>query len=247
MPREITRRQVNDTGDQYVDAFGITTDPVRRSQLAVLDSGFDPNFGGADYWGGVINKGLTRSRIENPYDERLANQARPGQQAALQALMSSMGGQGVSGIQGNIAQNQGLQQAAAAMGNTRGGLGGAQIGAQAGAMGAGMAGDIGQARLQEYMNMANAANRSAGRMRGQDLSYMQSYLNQALDTKRINNENQLNMLGLGSGLALAQRQAELERYKLLMRLQNAYMQNNLKAAGSAANVVGTATAAAAGA
>lgn len=229
------------TGDPIASKtiFGdVTFDPTARAANTLNSSGFPSQIAGADFWGPAAAAAANAPELANPYNAAAANQARPGQQQALQALMGMMGGPGVTGLAGNAAMGGALQQSLQGMSNVRGNQQGQMMGQAAQGMG-GMANDVGQSRLQEYMQMAHGVGQGLGGMRGQDLGAMEGQLNAGLGAREISDTGRLAAAGQGANLSLAASQLASDRYKAMMQAKMNYDAQNQQTGQNAAQAGGT--------
>lgn len=152
-----------------------------------------------------------RGVARNPYDAMVANQSRAGQMALMEQMRAQMNGPSLAGMQGQRALAQSGQQAL--MQGGRAGLLNAQ------GAGAGLAGDVGQARLAEVMRAQGGIGGVAGNLRGGDLRSADAQMQAQLQAQRLADERSKFAASRGAALSDAQRNAELEYLKLMQRLQ----------------------------
>lgn len=109
----------------------------------------------------IYQQGLSAPNRANPYNTGIADQSRAAQLALIQQMRAAQAGPSLAALQGQRGMAQVGQQAL--MQGGRAGMLGAQ-GASAG-----MAGDIGQARLAEMMRSQAGLGGVSGNLRGADL------------------------------------------------------------------------------
>lgn len=167
-------------------------------------------------WTQMMQQGANAPEGRNPYMSNVANQGYAAQDVAQQRLMAALGGPSVTNLQARIGQDQNLQAAVRAGAGGRSGPGVMQQAAQnAGAMAA----QQGQGALREYMGAQQAAGQGAQAQRGQALQVMQDQTRAGLQARELSDQNRQFYAQQGARLALAQRQAAIERYKLFQNLQ----------------------------
>lgn len=225
--------------------FALNPEAAAAADLA--GSGFQNTSLDSGFWNDLLKKRSTESAI-NPYaDGRLtadATRARPGQMDAIAQLLA------LSKSPNNVVDQQSRIAGAA---NTRA-LGAAALAgggqpalAQGVDMGTGLAGQTGQARLQNYLALQNGAGFGAGDVRGQDQGLMQNQMNSALGAKQLTNQGQEAAAGQANDLVETNAKAALDRYRLMKALQLQYMQGNMNVGRNLMGAVGTGLSTAAGA
>lgn len=132
-----------------------------------------------------------------------------------------------------------------ALGGTNSALGAAMAMRAGAGAGAGLAGEAGQARLQESMSQLGAYGQGVGALRGQDLGQAMDREGSGLQTREQNDRLTQFYVTQGMNLDTAKRRAELERMKLRRRLElNQDKQNwgavdkGVEAAGTAVKLAG---------
>lgn len=157
-----------------------------------------------------------RGIAQNPYQMAMADRARQAQLALIGQMRNQMAGPSLAGMQGQQALAQSGQRA----------LGAAAMGApnraamlQSQRVGAGLAGDVGQARLAEVMRAQGGMGGVASGLRGRDLTSAESQMQSGLRAQTLADENARWAASQGAALSDANRNAQLEYYKLLQRLQ----------------------------
>jgi len=154
------------TGSDGLDALGdaLFGDPNEIAGRAMSVRGIGneiQNFAGYQALSPKFREGASRLTATNPYNTGVADQSRPAQLALIQQMRQQMNGPSIANMQGQRAMGQMGQQAL--MQGGRAGM----LGAQGGS--AGLAGDVGQARLAEVMRAQAGMGGAAGNLRGGDL------------------------------------------------------------------------------
>ena len=158
-----------------------------------------------------------RGVARNPYNTMVADQSRAGQTALMGQMRAQMNGPSLAGMQGQRALAQSGQQAL--MQGGRAGMLNAQ------GAGAGLAGDVGQARLSEMMRAQGGIGGVAGNLRGGDLRSADAQMQSQLQAQRLADERSKFAATRGAALSDAQRNAELEYLKLIQRLKQQNQQS----------------------
>lgn len=161
---------INGTGApaQALQASGLGPNPTRSfNEAGALAGSFgmNPDVRNAAALDAIMREGANRGPRGNPYAAGVADQSRAAQIALLAQMRAQQAGPSLAGLQTQRALGQSGQQAlgAAAMGNGRAAM------LQSANVGAGLAGDAGQARLAEVMRMQAGQGGLASGLRGNDL------------------------------------------------------------------------------
>lgn len=199
------------------------------------EAGVQPDIANYGMYQDLLGR-YARSSVADPY-QSTAGATRAQQIGALNAMRGRLG-VSVSGMAGNIAQDQGLQAA------LRANAGRAGMAQAASGLG-GMAADIGRSRLQEYLAAQSALGQGASAMRGADQQTMQDQFGSALGAQRLSNQRMVFGAGQGSELERARQQALLNQYRMYQALRLSRQQQNLQNAQAVAGAAGTVASAAA--
>jgi hypothetical protein len=148
----------------------------------------------------------------NPYSTIVANQARPAQEALYAQMRAQQAGPSLASMQGARAQGQNVQAALGAGA-------GRPVMAQAGSIGAGLAADTGSGVLAEQMLSSQGLGNVAAGMRGADLNVAGAQSSAGLQQRSLDDAMRQFYAGQGTALNDATRNADLEYYKLIQRLQ----------------------------
>jgi hypothetical protein len=132
------------------------------------------------------------------------------QQRALDPAMS------VAGAHGQLAQAANARGALNAMAGA--GRNGGQIAAQSLANGGQMAGDIANARMQEYLKSVGAVGAGQNQLRGADIQNFNNQSKVGLANNQLVNQRKASALIMAANLRQARNQALLEHFKLLQQL-----------------------------
>lgn len=160
-------------------ASGGTANPTRTTaEAGALGAGL--NMAGdvrnADAMDSIYRAGAQAGPRANPYSTVVADQSRPAQLALMAQMRQQMAGPSIAGMQGQRAMGAAGQQAL--MQGGRAGMLGAQNAS------AGLAGDVGQARLAEIMRAQAGLGGAAGNLRGADLRSAGAQMQSGLDQRR---------------------------------------------------------------
>ncbi len=167
-------------------------------------------------WDRKMREQAARPAFQNPYNTAVADQTRAGQLALMQQMQQQMNGPSLAGLQGQRGLAQSGQQAlmnAAVTGNGRGAM------LQAQNTGAGLAMDVGQARLAEAMRAQAGIGAAAGNLRGADQRSAEAQLGFAQQANNINASNARFSLQNGQAMTDAQLRNALEAYKFARRVE----------------------------
>lgn len=115
----------------------------------------------------IYRAGMAAPPRANPYNAGIADQSRMPQIALINQMRGQMNGPSIAGMQGQRAFGQSGQQALGMAAGRPGAGRAAMLGAQG--AGAGLAGDVGQARLAEVMRAQAGMGGAAGNLRTGDL------------------------------------------------------------------------------
>lgn len=176
-------------------------------------------------WQKMAREGAVRQQGVNPYNAGVADQSRAAQLALLAQMRAQQAGPSLAGLQSQRGMAQSGQQAlaAAAMGAP-----GRAAMMQAGQVGAGMAGDAGQARLAEVMRMQAAQGGLAGNLRGNDLRSAEAQAGAGLRAQNIADQRAQFYTSLGARGQIAGDRLGLENDKLNWRIAQAGKETNAK-------------------
>lgn len=195
-------------GDPADDVFG---DPFAKANKVLTTAGLADinNFAGYQKFAQQYRDGAVRRAAQNPYNAGMANASLPAQLALLQQMKAQQAGPSIAAMQGQRAMAQGGQQAlqAAAMGQGRG----AMLAAQQG--GAGMAGDLGQARLSEIMKSQAGMGSMAGQARGGYLGVAEKQQQSGLAAQALADQLSNTYASVGNTLDQGRAQAALDDKK----------------------------------
>lgn len=142
-----------------IGGLGVPSGEMTMRELGYGDVG---NYAGYESLSPLLRAGAARTRAVNPYSNVVADQNRGAQLALLQQMRAQQAGPSVANMQSQRAMGQNIQGALGA-GAGRGAM------MQARNVGAGLAGDTGQAALAEQMRMMNAATGGANSLRAGDI------------------------------------------------------------------------------
>lgn len=202
----------------------------------LAQSGFSSDINNAAYWQNVARAGALAPTRPTPYDAAMADRARQAQLALIGQMRNQMAGPSLAGMQGQQALAQSGQRA----------LGAAAMGApnraamlQSQRVGAGLAGDVGQARLAEVMRAQGGMGGVASGLRGADIRSSGAYTDAALAQRRQDDAMRQFYASQGSGLESAQARSALELEKVRQRLALQARQNDIEKMNAAANTLGT--------
>ena len=219
-----------------------TPDHMAANNLRLAGVGSEiNNFAGYQDLAQKLREGAVRQQATNPYDARIADQSRPAQLALMDQMRGQMNGPSIAAMQGQRALGASGQQAL--MQGGRAGMLGAQ------GAGAGLAGDVGQARLGEMMRGQAGIGGAAGNLRGADLRSSEAQMNSGFQAQGINDQMARFYASQGGRLDQARAQEELDNKKLhrQIALGIAGRQFKLGADAVGAGSAGVATAASMGA
>lgn len=204
-------------GDPIGGIFGraLNGDPraANAAGEAAISRGVNaaPMFG---QWNNFLKDYMGRAPTANPYDAAAADRSRGAQLALMQQMRGMQSGPSVANMQGQRALGQSGQQALmnAAMGGGRGAM------LQSANVGAGLAGDVGQARLGEMMRSQAGIGGAAGNLRGGDLRSADARAASGNAADRLTAGRQ--QFGLGNGINMAgiETRNALENYKFGRRV-----------------------------
>jgi len=175
-----------------------------------------PNF---DVYMAMLKRAAGERRDVNPYSITTANQVRPDQVAALELARSRLGGPSLAGANAQMASSANVDAGRQAAFGGQGALAANAAAGQVNNANAGLAGQAGQARLQEYLAQQAMIGQGATGMRGADLSVMQGAADARLANRGLNMGFEQAAAGLGSHLQHASQNAALENYKLYQKLK----------------------------
>lgn len=242
---EAFARMQREAAARHQAAGGTSSTPAESKVRAANNTGKDDPLQIAEVWAGdrmreagvqpdIANYGMYQdllgryagSSVANPY-QTTAGVTRAQQIGALNAMRGRLG-VSVSGMAGNIAQDQGLQAA------LRANAGRAGMAQAASGLG-GMAADIGRSRLQEYLAAQAALGQGASAMRGADQQTMQDQFGSALGAQRLSNQRMAFGAGQGSELERARQQALLNQYRMYQALKLSRQQQNVQTAQAVAS------------
>lgn len=188
-------------GDKQTTANARGISPVQQ-RLAAQNASMQPG----------LLAGANATGHANPYSNIIANQARPAQEALYAQMRAQQAGPSIAGMQGARAQGQSLQ-AALGTGGGRGTM------MQAGGIGAGLAGDTGAGVLAEQLRMSQGLGNMTAGVRGADLGVSQQESQAGLQQRGLDDAMRQFYATQGASLNDATRNADLEYFKLLKRLQ----------------------------
>lgn len=235
---KVTGSSVEDPNGIF-GANGIFGDPDHLAQLAAQRAGIGPeipNFAGYQAISQQFRDGAMRQQATNPYNAGIADQSRPAQLTLMDQMRAQMNGPSIAGMQGQRAFGASGQQAL--MQGGRAGMLGAQN------AGAGIAGDLGQARLAEIMRSQAGIGGAAGSLRGADLRSADAQMGAGFQAQNINDQMARFYASQGSRLDEARARAELDNRRLVQQkgLDIAKSQMNLGTSllGAGATIAGTA-------
>lgn len=223
-------------GDVFTGLFDrLGGKPFSSSSGAVPLNASIPN---SELWQSIARQNAGRTQASNPYNNGIADQARGQQLALIEQLRQQMLGPSLAGMQGQGALARSGQAAlgAAAVGGP-GANRGAMMNAQQ--VGAGLGGDVGQARLAEVMRAQAGMGGVAGGLRGGDLQSATLGSQFGLQAQGLADKNSMFYSQMGAGVQSAQDRMALENYKLIERLKMLGRQQNMKEAGNYMNTVAT--------
>jgi hypothetical protein len=187
--------------------------PQRSAKLsaenAVNQAGFDPKIKNEGFYQQAAQQGANMGPRENPFSTVVADQSRPAQLALMQQMRAGLDGPSIAAMQGQRALAQSGQQAL-----MRGGRAG-MLGAQG--VGAGLAGDVGQARLAEVMRGQAGLGSAASNLRGGDLRTADASSQSGLQMRGLDDNARRFYASQGVNLQQAQDRANLEMFKLKQR------------------------------
>lgn len=182
----------------------------------------------------IFRAGANAGPNANPYSTVIADQSRPAQLALMQQMRASMNGPSMANMQGQRAFGASGQQAL--MQGGRAGMLGAQN------AGAGLAGDLGQARLAEMMRSQAGIGGAAGNLRGGDLRSADAQMQSALRQRQMDEQLRQFYASQGANLDNARQQAltnrETTRLQSLSRANARDAQAGMNFANQAASVAG---------
>lgn len=160
----------------------------------------------------ILRAGAAAAPRANPYSTAIANQSRPAQLALLQQMQAQQAGPSLAAMQGARAQGANLQAALGAGG-------GRSVMSQAGQVGAGLSASTAQARLAEMLRGSIGLGNTATGMRGADLDVAGAQSQAGLQQRGLDDAMRQFYATQGASLSDATRNADLEYYKLMQRLQ----------------------------
>lgn len=190
------------------------------------------NFAGGAAQEQSFRQNAARLTAINPYSTGVANQSRGAQIALLEQMRAQQAGPSIASMQSQRAMGQNLQGALGA-GAGRGAM------LQARNVGAGLAGDTGQAALAEQLRLAGGAGQLVNNMRGADLTVAGQQSQAGLQAQDIADRRARVYAELGRQLAEGRSRSALEGYKLNRRLDKLPGEEGLKAAERGAGIVST--------
>lgn len=177
-----------------------------------------------------------RTIARNPYSAATADQTRQGQIALINQMRGQMQGPSLAAMQGQRAMAQSGQQA---LGAAAAGAPGRAAMLNAQRVGGGLAGDVGQARLAEVMRSQGGMGGVAGGLRGADITSAGNQMQSGLRAQGLADESARWAASQGTALSDANRNAQLEYYKLIRRLQMMNQQRAAQTAKDTENAVAT--------
>jgi hypothetical protein len=192
-----------------VDPHGILGDPGTLANDALRLRGIGSeinNFAGYQDLAGKFRDNASRVQATNPYDTGVADQSRAGQLALMDQMRGMQSGPSVANMQGQRAFAQNGQQAL--MQGGRAGMLGAQN------VGAGLAGDLGQARLAEMMRSNAGIGSAAGNLRSGDLASANAQMGAGFGAQNINDQRAQFYASQGARLDQARAQAASDDERL---------------------------------
>lgn len=208
----------------------VWTDPLKQKsgaqQVAAMGGDIN-NFAGYQQIAQQARQNAVRQQATNPYNAAVADQSRAGQMALMEQMRAQMNGPSLAGMQGQRALAQSGQQAL--MQGGRAGMLNAQ------GAGAGLAGDVGQARLAEVMRAQGGIGGVAGNLRGADLRSADAQAQAGLRAQGLNDQQAMFYGQLGTTLDQARARQALERFKLAQRIDQRQTGNDIQLAS---NLVG---------
>lgn len=231
-PQGSVRGESLGTPGGWADVFGglagrIGGTPFGGKNSTVVDASI-PN---AQAWQALAQQNAGRQQATNPYNAAVADQSRAGQMALMEQMRAQMNGPSLAGMQGQRALAQSGQQAL--MQGGRAGMLNAQ------GAGAGLAGDVGQARLAEVMRAQGGIGGVAGNLRSADLRSAEAQAQSGLRAQGIQDQRAQFYAGLGSGMQTAQDRVALENFKLNERLKQAGAKSNAQGVSDYVGVLGS--------
>lgn len=217
---------------------GIFRDPNYLANQSLKDIGVGTEiagFAGYPALSEQLRAGAIRQQATNPYNTAIADQSRPAQLALMDQMRASMNGPSIAGMQGQRAFGASGQQAL--MQGGRAGMLGAQN------AGAGIAGDLGQARLAEIMRSQAGLGGAAGSLRGGDLRSAEAQMGSGFQAQNIRDQMARFYASQGGRLDEARARAESDNKRLSQQLGLDIAKKQLGMAtgliGAGASAVGT--------
>jgi hypothetical protein len=196
-----------------LDAAGAVEDKIKQSN-------FPTQIRNADFYQGLARAGAAAPDRQNPYSNVVADQSRPAQLALMAQMRQQMAGPSIAGMQGQRAMGAAGQQAL--MQGGRAGMLGAQNAS------AGLAGDVGQARLAEIMRAQAGLGGAAGNLRGADLRSAGAQMQSGLDQRRQDDLLRQFYASQGTALSDATGRLGLEGEKLRQRVGLAQKETDMR-------------------
>ncbi len=187
-----------------LDLAGQVEDKLRQVE-------FPSQIRNADFYQGLARAGADAPARQNPYSTVVADQSRPAQLALMAQMRQQMAGPSLAAMQGERAMGAAGQQAL--MQGGRAGMLGARNAS------AGLAGDVGQARLAEIMRAQAGLGGAAGSLRGADLRSAGAQMGAGFDAQQLADARARFYSGMGANLGVAQDRMGLENLKLNERLK----------------------------
>lgn len=234
----LTGNRNSDLG-RMAAAGGVGTDPIRSgNEASALANSFQlqRDVRNAPEMDAIFRAGANAGPRANPYSTVIADQSRPAQLALIQQMRGQMNGPSLAAMQGQRALGQSGQQAL--MNSALGGGRAAML--QSANVGAGLAGDVGQARLGEVMRSQAGMGGAAGNLRGADLRSADAQMQAALQQQQQDQMLRQFYASQGANLANARAQAGANRdityYQQLAKNNQRDAQNVQNFANSSANI-----------
>lgn len=211
--------------------------PFEETSALAKSLGLARNIPGADAMAAQFAARSQAPIGANPFDMARANQARAAQIQLLAQMQAAQQGPSLAAMQGQQGMSQLGQQSL-----MRGGRAG-MLGAQR--AGAGMAADIGRARLAEAMRMQAGLGSTAGGLAGREQQAQELYNRAGLQQGQLGQKYQLGYADLANKLSQAQAQLgtdrEVTRLNAIAKKRLEDMQTVQNFGNQVGSMVGTAT------
>lgn len=225
--QETAAQEMQDEAERRRNPFYLgSTSPARRATTAIAATGINPHIEGLSSYRNAIEAMGSRP-VANYFSPNSADMVR-GQQANALSMLRAGLGQSAIGQQAGLQQGAMLQQGLNAQAG-RGALGARQAMAASGSAATGLAGQAGNARLQEYLGQLSALEAGNSAMRGADLRTGQIEADNALAADRARDKQTIGALSMGSGLEAADRGVKTEEARNYLKLVRAGMTDDAKA------------------